>query len=107
MSFRTYALASALALAIATPAAASGVDKVFGKAAVKTLTTEDNKAVKGKGYYADYYGYYGYMNSYYSYYYASLGYNYKNAGYYYSAYQYASTAANQLYNAYYYQYYNQ
>ena len=106
MSLKTFAMAAALALVVASPAAA-GVDKVFGKAAVKPLTTEETKAVKGKGYYADYYGYYGYLNAYYSYYYASLGYNYKNSGDYYSAYQYASSATNQLYYAYYYQYYGQ
>ena len=101
------ALMTAAAIMTVAPAAfAKDANPIFGKAALKVTTTDQNKATFGKGAYADYYGYYGYLYSYYAYYYANYGYTYQDAGSYYSAYTYSSTATTYLYNAYYYQYYN-
>jgi len=78
---------------------------IFGKAATSLTSIDQNKSTVGKGYYADYYGYYGYLYSYYAYYYAYYGYAYSNTNYYYYAYSYSSSATNYLYYAYYYSYY--
>jgi hypothetical protein len=79
---------------------------IFGSAKITPTTNPENKNIVGKGYYADYYGYYGYLYSYYATSYASSGYSYGDANSYYTAYQYANSAANSLYYAWYYQVYN-
>lgn len=99
-------LASVAALALSAIPAAADTSKIFGQASAKVLSPEMNKQVVGKGYYADYYGYYGYIYSYYAYYYAYYGYAYANTNYYYNAYYYSYYATQYLYYAYYYQYYN-
>jgi hypothetical protein len=79
---------------------------IFGSANIAPTTSAENDNIIGKGYYADYYGYYGYLYAYYATSYASSGYAYRDAGSYYTAYQYANSAASSLYNAWYYQVYN-
>jgi hypothetical protein len=79
---------------------------IFGSAKIAPTTSAENKNIVGKGYYADYYGYYGYLYAYYATSYASSGYAYRDANSYYTAYQYANSAASSLYNAWYYQIYN-
>ena len=47
------------ALMAAPEAKARDANPIFGNASVVPLTSAQNKAVVGKGYYADYYGSYG------------------------------------------------
>jgi hypothetical protein len=94
------------ALVMAPMSVSAETSKVFGNSGAKILSPDANKKVVGKGYYADLYGYYGYVYAYYAYYYAYYGYAYANANYYYNAYVYSYYATQYLYNAYYYQYYN-
>jgi hypothetical protein len=106
-SMKTKLLALAVSFAALTAASgtalANSKSPVFGNANVQTLSVEENKAVKAKGYYADLYGYYGYLYSYYAYYYAYYGYAYSSASYYYYGYLYSSYATSYLYYAYVYQ----
>lgn len=99
-------LTTVAVIAFSAAPAAADTSKIFGQANAKVLTVDANKQVVGKGYYADYYGYYGYLYSYYANYYAYYGYAYSSANYYYSAYTYSYYATQYLYSAYYYQYYN-
>jgi hypothetical protein len=98
-------LASAAALAFSAAPAAADTAQIFGNASAKILSPDANKKVVGKGYYADYYGYYGYLYSYYANTYAYYGYVYSSADNYYAAHVYSYYASQYLYNAYYYQYY--
>ena len=70
--------------------------------AVKVNTTEQNKAVVGKGATADYYGYYGNYYNNLAGYYGNRGLYYNNYSNYYSAYAYTGYASNNYYFAYYY-----
>jgi hypothetical protein len=111
---KTALLASMLATASAgTALAASDTNPIFGGAKTTQLTSTENKAVTGKGTYANYYGYYGNLYAYNAYYYSYYA-RYVNAANsssetnnYYTAYYYSYYATNNLYNAYYYSYYGQ
>lgn len=94
-------------LSFSTSAYPAERNPIFGKAAVQVNTGKANKAVSGKGYYADYYGYYGNLYNNYAGYYGTEGAYYKNYNYYYYAYQDSSIAANDYYYAYYYQLHGQ
>lgn len=60
MQARIASLGLILSAAAIGPAAhAREVSPIFGGASVMPLTTAQNKAVVGKGYYADYFGSYG------------------------------------------------
>lgn len=107
------AVALIAALMFAAPSLGSAADKspIFGSAKVSTMSATDNAKVVGKGYYANYYGYYGQLNAYYSYYYgnyarySTVANSYNEYTSYYYAYYYANLASSDLYNAYYYSYY--
>ncbi len=103
-----YALALAALVSLTNPLTADAGESnpIFGDARVVELSTSENQDVAGKGYIADFYGYYGN-------YYASIAstygyygdlydsYNYE-VSYYYNAYLYAYYAALNYYYAYYY-----
>ncbi len=81
-------------VAIGPVANAESLSPIFGTAAVKPLTTAQNKSVVGKGAYADYYGSYGIQFANYASLYGQYG-NYGTATTYASyAYQYFSAAAS-------------
>ena len=111
MSVRTVAiLGVAAGLSALAPAAFAGTptssgNPIFGNAVVKPLTVTENKAVVGKGYYADLYGYYGNYYSTYAIQSGYAGYYFQNYSDYYNAYIYASYASNYYYYAYVNQYY--
>jgi hypothetical protein len=105
----------ALALTLAAGIAVSGVEAadknpIFGGAKVTTLSKVENAKVAGKGYYADYYGYYGNLYTSYAAYYGDYAYNYAGSNTlneynnYYLAYYYAGQAYTSYYYAYYYSY---
>lgn len=78
---------------------------------IQVLSDGELSNVKGSGAYADYYGYYGYLNAYYAYQYSYLGRYYyasnsaESTNAYYNAYQYSYQAyINNVY-AYVYSYY--
>lgn len=75
--------------ALFVPAAAAAANPLVGNKSVQVLNDEGLAAVKGSGYYADYYGYYGNLYAYYAYVYS-----------YYGRYSYASGSSNST-NAYY------
>jgi hypothetical protein len=110
---RLLALSLAAGLVAGTASIASAQDRspIFGTAGVKTLTTAENKGVKAKGYYADYYGYLGLSDlstattyGQYAYYYAPSN-SATEYSYYFYAYQAASSASTNFYYAYVYSYY--
>jgi hypothetical protein len=93
---------SAAIVALSAPVYAED-NPIFGKAAVKIHTPKQNKAVTGKGYYADLYGYYGnYFNNLAGVY-GNNGMYFKSYSDYYSAYTYSGYATTDYYYAYYYQ----
>ena len=92
--------AVALSSAILLSTAAYGAEPtspVFGKASVTLTSLDKNKAIVGKGYYSDYYGYYGLVYSYNAYYYGYIGYASSSSS---SKYYYYGAAANYAYYAY-------
>jgi hypothetical protein len=80
---------------------------VFGQAQVQKLTAAQDKAVVGKGYYGQLYGYYGLYYSSLASQYGSYGLYNSNYSYYYSAYTYANYASSYYYDAYYYTMHNE
>jgi hypothetical protein len=105
------ALALTFAVGVAvTGAQAADKNPIFGGAKVTTLSKVENAKVAGKGYYADYFGYYGNLYASYAAYYGDTAYTYSPSNSaseynnYYSAYYYADLAASNYYNAYYYSY---
>lgn len=100
-------LGGALLASLAGLAPASAdTNPMFGNALVQKTSATENKAIVGKGSYADYYGYYGNYYNNLAGYYGNAGLYYKSYSNYYSAYSYASYATTYYYYAYYYQYYN-
>jgi hypothetical protein len=101
------AIPAAIAMALATPAAANELSPVFGKAKAVSLSQNDAKAVVGKGSTSIYYAYYANLYNSYAHYYGAIslvndvnGYS-SSYTYYYTAYSYAATAASYYYSAYY------
>lgn len=72
---------------------ADPVSPIFGTASVQTTTTEQNKSIVGKGYYADLYGSYGIDYADYASYYGYYGYYADAANYAYQAYDAFNAAA--------------
>ena len=105
--------ATALTMLFSTSCAFAGQTKspIFGAADAMLTSVAKNKAIIGKGAYADYNGYYGnvyssYANTYGNYAYGgSDGPSGYSTYYYYYAYYYANAATNAYANAYYYAYY--
>ncbi len=81
-------------LSITSVTYADSVSPIFGNAKVKPLTTSEDKAVVGKGYYADYYGSYGIQNANYAALYGQYGYYGTAAAYADYAYQFFAAAAS-------------
>jgi hypothetical protein len=111
MNFKPLLVAS-LGLAISSNAALAGsaeapVNPIFEHALVHKLSVPEDRAVVGKGSYADYYGYYGMWYTALASQYGSMGFYYKDYSSYLSAYYYADSAMIDFYNAYYYQYYGE
>lgn len=103
-------LVASVGLTICSSAAFAGstnaaVSPIFGHASIQKLSIKEDRAIVGKGYLSDYYGYYGLYYSSLASEYGSMGFYYKNYSDYYYAYQYASYASTDFYDAYYWQYY--
>lgn len=81
-------------VAIGPVAHAGSNSPIFGGAEVTPLTTAQNKAVVGKGYYADYYGSYGISSADYASLYGQYGDYGTAAAYANYAYQYFAIAAS-------------
>ena len=96
-----------------TSSAFAGQSKspIFGDADATPTSVAKNKAIIGKGAYADYWGYYGNLYSSYANSYGNYGYGGSEGSsgnatyYYYNAYLYANQATNAYANAYYFAYY--
>ena len=90
--------------------AAQSKSPIFGGADATPTSVAKNKAIIGKGAYADYYGYYGNLYSSYANYYGNYAYGGTEGPsgnattYYYYAYYYANQATTFYSNAYYYAY---
>jgi hypothetical protein len=105
------ALAVAAFLALGTPSYASN-PLIGGSSHPTILSDKELAGVKGSGYYASYYGYYGYLYSYYAEYYGLYGYYYAyydgpsgtGTNYLYYAMMYAYYANSYFADAYYYAY---
>ena len=83
-------------------APASAGNPIFNGGSVKAMSSKDMQKTVAKGYYSDYYGYYGMQYAYNAYLYGYYGYyydGYSNERYYYG------NATNAAYNAYVYYYY--
>jgi hypothetical protein len=103
--FRTFIgslLGFAAVAAWSAPAYAED-NPIFGRAVVKIHTPKQNKAVTGKGFYADLYGYYGNYYNNIAGAYGNNGMYYKSYSDYYSAYLYSGYATTDYYYAYVYQ----
>ena len=98
------ALFSAALLSLsATANAQEPRSPIFGNAAATVTSLDKNKSIVGKGYYSDYYGYYGVLYSQNAQYYGTLGYYSAGSGaksnYYSAAANYAYAAYSNFYNA--------
>jgi hypothetical protein len=103
---RLLAAAAATIIALTTPAFAKD-PLIGGKSQPIVVGDKDLASVKGSGYYAEVYGYYGSYYSSYATLYGAIGTYYQLAGYgspstsyYYYAYVYSSAATNDFYTAY-------
>jgi hypothetical protein len=103
----TVSVAACMAFMTTGAAYSQTKSPIFGQAAVKVTTQTQNRGVVGKGYYADYYGFYGNYYSNLASQYGLYGLYYKGYSYYNSAQSYAQNAANDYGYASYYQQRNQ
>jgi len=82
---------------------------IFGNASAMVTSVNKNKSIVGKGYYSDYYGYYGVLYSSYAQYYGNIAYYSSSSStkyyYYYYASSYAYTAYSNFSSASYWAYY--
>jgi hypothetical protein len=88
-------------ISVSSLARAESDNPIFGQASVQKTSVSENKAVIGKGYYADLYGYYGNYYNAVAGQYGAQGSYYRSSSYYYNAYVYAGYAQYYYGQAYY------
>lgn len=103
MTHNTRLITYIASMVIASTPVLAGDNPIFGKAHVTINTPTVNKHIRGKGYYADLYGYYGSFYSNLAAGYGMIGQEYKDASSYYTAFSYSRAATQDFYNAYYFQ----